>query len=250
MEKISLAVFDLSGTTVSDDNAVAKCLYEGAKHFGLKTPIEDFEKTIGTNKIRLYEFMIARDRGEDVQIENLEQYRFLRYHEKAMEIFRYYSILMINHYRKEVKAIPGAEETFRWCRDNEIKVVTDTGFHKDVNNAIMEGLQWKERGLIDLALDVEDTAEIGRPAPYMIFKAMLMTGVQSVHEVIKIGDTPADLLSGYNAGCRGNIGVLSGANRLETLQIYPHTHIIKSVAELPSLISTEFNGLPHKLIIV
>ena len=250
MKKISLVIFDLSGTTVSDDNAVAKCLYEGASHFGLKTTIGDFEKTIGTNKIRLYEFMIARDQGEDVQIENLEQYRFQRYHEKAMEIFRYYSILMINHYRKEVKAIPGAEETFRWCHDNEIKVVTDTGFHRDVNNAIMEGLQWKEQGLIDFALDVEHTGEIGRPAPYMIFKAMLMTGVQSVHEVIKIGDTPADLLSGYNAGCRGNIGVLSGANSAETLRVYPHTHIIDSVADLPKLIIHEFSGSPYTLRIV
>ena len=44
MQKISLVVFDLSGTTVSDDNAVAKCLYEGARYFGLNATIEDFEK--------------------------------------------------------------------------------------------------------------------------------------------------------------------------------------------------------------
>ena len=243
MKKISLVVFDLSGTTISDDNAVAKCLYEGAKHFGLKTTIEDFQKTIGTNKIHLYEFMIARDNGEALTIENLEHYSFPQYHERALEIFKFYSVLMIDYYRKAVKAIPGAEETFMWCHENAIKVVTDTGFHKDVNIAIMEGLRWRERGLIDLALDVEDTGEIGRPAPYMIFKAMELTGVQSVHEVIKIGDTPADLLSGYNAGCRGNIGVLSGANSIETLRIYPHTHLIKSVAELPSLITKEFIGI-------
>ena len=250
MKKIRLAIFDLSGTTVSDDNAVAKCLYEGAKYFGLKTTIADFEKTIGTNKIHLYEFMIARERGEQLEIENLEHYRFPKYHEEAMQIFRYYSILMIDHYRKEVKAIPGAEDTFNWCHENSIKVVTDTGFHKDVNHAIMEGLQWRERGLIDLALDVEDTGEIGRPAPYMIFKAMMLAGVQSVHEVIKIGDTPADLLSGYNAGCKGNIGVLSGANSIETLLIYPHTHIIQSVADLPKLIVSDFFGSPTKLRIV
>jgi phosphonatase-like hydrolase len=250
MGKIRLAIFDLSGTTVSDDNAVAKCLYEGARHFGLGATIGDFEKTIGTNKIHLYEFMLARDFGEQVQIENLENYSFPQYHEKAVEIFKYYSVLMIDYYRKGVKAIPGAEETFRWCHKNGIKVVTDTGFHKDVNRAIMEGLQWKERGLVDFMLDVEDTDGIGRPAPYMIFKAMALTGIQSVHEVIKVGDTPADLISGYNAGCKGNIGVLSGANKLETLQIYPHTHIINSVADLPALITKEFSGTPIKLQIV
>lgn len=101
----------------------------------------------------------------------------------------------------------------------------------------MDGLNWINNGLVDLAIDVETTDGVGRPAPYMIFHAMKTLGVQSVHEVIKIGDTPADLLSGYNAGCTGNIGVLSGANNYDTLSKYPHTHIIDSIKDLPKLIS-------------
>jgi phosphoglycolate phosphatase-like HAD superfamily hydrolase len=106
----------------------------------------------------------------------------------------------------------------------------------------MEGLQWRERGLIDLSLDVESTEGVGRPAPYLIHQAMFSLGIQSVHEVIKIGDTPADLLSGYNAGCEGNIGVLSGANNRETLSLYPHTHIIQDVAQLPATILADFSN--------
>lgn len=240
MGKISLVVFDLSGTTVSDDNAVAKCLYEGGKHFGLGATIEDFEKTIGTNKIKLYEFMLARDNGHEVLIDDLERHHFPEYHEKALTIFDYYSLLMVEYYRNEVKAMPGAEETFAWCHQNGIKVATDTGFHHDVNAAIMEGLQWKEKGLIDLSLDVEDTGGIGRPAPYLIHRAMNLLGIQSVHETVKIGDTPADLLSGYNAGCIANIGVLSGANQRETLVKYPHTDILQSVADLPGLLQNKY----------
>jgi phosphonatase-like hydrolase len=241
MSKIKLVVFDLSGTTVSDDNAVAKCLFNAAQQFGLSSTLSDFEKTIGTNKIHLYEFMIARDSGIPVEIENLESYRFPEYHERALEIFDHYSVLMIDFYRNNIQAMDGAEEVFLWCKENGIKVATDTGFHRDVNMAIMEGLQWRERGLIDIALDVENTDGIGRPAPYLIHQAMYELGVQSVHEVIKIGDTPADLLSGYNAGCKGNIGVLSGANSRDTLIKYPHTHIIDSVKQLPDLIMKEFN---------
>ncbi len=241
MGKIKLVVFDLSGTTVSDDNAVAKCLFNAAKEFGLSATLSDFEKTIGTNKIHLYEFMIARDNGVPAEIEHLESYRFPEYHEKALEIFDHYSVLMIDFYRKNIQAMDGAEQTFIWCKENGIKIATDTGFHRDVNMAIMEGLQWRERGLIDIALDVENTDGIGRPAPYLIYKAMYELGIQSIHEVIKIGDTPADLLSGYNAGCKGNIGVLSGANARETLIKYPHTHIIDSVKQLPDLIMKEFN---------
>ena len=240
MGKISLVVFDLSGTTVSDDNAVAKCLYEGGKHFGLGATIEDFEKTIGTNKIKLYEFMLARDNGHKVLIDDLERYHFPEYHEEALTIFDYYSVLMVEYYRNEVRAMPGAEDTFEWCHQHDIKVATDTGFHRDVNTAIMEGLQWRERGLIDLSLDVESTEGVGRPAPYLIHQAMFSLGIQSVHETAKIGDTPADLLSGFNAGCIANIGVLSGANQMGTLLKYPHTDIIPSVADLRSLLQKKY----------
>jgi phosphonatase-like hydrolase len=238
---IKLVVFDLSGTTVSDDNAVAKCLHQAAIQFGLTATLEDFEKTIGTNKIHLYEFMIARQEGKNLDIRDLEHVRFESYHEKALQIFDYYSELMVEFYRNEVKPMPAAESVFEWCHQHNIKVCTDTGFHRDVSNAIMEGLSWIERGLIDLHLDVEDTNGIGRPAPYLIHKAMYELGIQSVHHVLKIGDTPADLLSGYHAGCKGNVGVLSGANTEETLKQYPHTHIIPSVAELPELILNHFS---------
>ena len=241
MSKIKLVVFDLSGTTVQDENAVAKSLHKASVEFNLGVELEEFEKTIGTNKIHLYEFMIARSRGQQVTIQDFEKYDFPEIHDEAMKVFHRYSEIMLDYYHHNVTAMPGAMETFRWCKENGIKVATDTGFHRDVNNAIMEGLQWLNNGLIDLAIDVEHTNGVGRPAPFMIFNIMQQLDIQSVHEVIKIGDTPADLLSGKNAGCIGNIGVLSGANSAEVLGKYAHTHILPSVAELPELIEREFS---------
>jgi len=169
-----------------------------------------------------------------------EVIRFSQYHEQALRMFDSYSRLMVDFYRNEVKPMPGAEDVFHWCHDNSIKVATDTGFHRDVSNAIMEGLKWKERGLIDIHLDVEDTMGMGRPSPYLIHMAMFKLEVQSVHDVIKIGDTPADLLSGYHAGCKGNIAVLSGANSWETLEKFPHTDILNDVSELPFLVTNKY----------
>ena len=92
-----------------------------------------------------------------------------------------------------------------------------------------------------LAVDVEHVpGEIGRPAPFMLFYAMTHFNIQSVHEVIKIGDTPADMLEGRNAGCRGVIGVLSGPRPVTDWGKYWHTHVIQSVADLPQLIESEF----------
>ena len=64
--------------------------------------------------------------------------------------------------------------------------------------------------------------------------------IQNVREVLKIGDTPADMLEGVNAGCRGVVGVLSGPRPGRPWGCYRHTHVIPSVKELPALIETEF----------
>ena len=243
MGKIKLIVFDLSGTTVEDNNAVAKSLHQAAQEYGLDVPVEEFQKTTGTNKIHLYQYMLARAQGKALKFEDFEKYAFPEFLKEAEKIFERYSVIMLDYYHKNVKPMPGAEAVFQWCRAKKIKVATDTGFHRDVNEAIISGLQWLEKGLINLSTDVESTNGVGRPAPFMIFYAMQKLGVHNVHEVIKIGDTPADLLSGYNAGCIANIGVLSGANPLNVLQKYKHTHILDSVRDLPDLLKKEFNVL-------
>ena len=64
-------------------------------------------------------------------------------------------------------------------------------------------------------------------------------GITSVHQVVKVGDQPADMLEGINAGCRGVIGVLSGPLDAATLGAHRHTHLIPSVADLPQLFVKE-----------
>ena len=236
MNKIRLVIFDLSGTTVEDDNAVAKSLHKAASEYNLSVSLQEIEQSIGTNKIHLYQYLIARSHGENLRFEDFEKYSMPEIENEAIIIFKRYSEIMIDYYRKNVKAMEGAEQTFDWLHKNGIKVATDTGFHRDVTNAIMDKLRWVERGLTDLSVDVESTNGVGRPAPFMIFHAMEKLGIQSVHEVAKIGDTPADLLSGHNAGCKWNIGVLSGANNRTILEKYYHTHILPNVNYLPDII--------------
>lgn len=240
MHPIKLVIFDLSGTTVEDDNAVAKCLFRAAQEHGLSVTLEEFQRSIGTNKVHLYQYLIARERGEPMTIEQLEEKRFPHLEAEANLLFARYSEIMIQHYETATHAMPGAEEAFEWLHARGIKVATDTGFHADVTAAIMSKLRWQERGLIDLAVHVEHTGGIGRPAPYMIFYAMQQLGIQQVGSVIKVGDTPADLLSGQNAGCAANIAVLSGANSAEVLGQYRHSHMLPSVQALPALLTREY----------
>jgi phosphonatase-like hydrolase len=241
MDRVSMVMFDLSGTTVQDDTGVRDCLYKAAVEFGLDTTPDEILLHMGTNKIHLYQFLIAREQGKDVDIRDFEKARDPATYERAKQVFDRYQAIMIDHYRKNVQEVPGASDVFRWCHDRGIKVATDTGFHHVVVEAIMDGLGWLRNGLVDVSVDVESVAgQIGRPAPFMIFHAMLQLNVQSVREVIKVGDTPADMLEGRNAGCRGVVGVLSGPRPVTAWGKYWHTHVISSVADLPDLIESEF----------
>ena len=243
MSQIRLIVFDLAGTTVVDDNMVVKGLHQAATESGLKVKLDELQPFTGTNKLHLFQFMLSREKEGHLSLRDFERYDFSDKQDEARKIFRRYAEIMINHYQQHARAIPGAEETFRWCRKHGIKVATVTGFHRDISNAIIKSLKWKDRNLIDLAVDVESTNGAGPPAPFMIFYAMEKLGIKSEQEVIKVGDTPADLLSGINAGVRGNIGVLTGSNSEKTLRQYKPTHIIPSVKDLPGLLEKDFTYL-------
>ena len=103
---------------------------------------------------------------------------------------------------------------------------------------ILNAVGWRE-GVIDASICSEDVAR-GRPAPFMIFRAMETTGVIEVKRVIKVGDTAFDLRAGRNAGVGGVVGVLSGSQGIERLGRVEHTHILSSVAVLPALLESEF----------
>ena len=98
---IDLVVFDLAGTTIHDDNDVAKCLHRGAVDVGIDVELELVSRNIGTNKVHLYQFLIEHSRGKAVHIADLERSaRDPETLELAMSAFRLYEQYMIDHYRE------------------------------------------------------------------------------------------------------------------------------------------------------
>jgi len=65
---------------------------------------------------------------------------------------------------------------------------------------------------------------------------MLKLGVTDPRRIAKVGDTPADLLEGKNAGCGLIVGVTQGSCARAQLERFPHDYLIGSVAELPELL--------------
>src|SRR5262245_8389554 len=118
-------------------------------------------------------------------------------------------------------------------RERKIKVALTTGFDRTSTDRVLAMVGWKS-GVADVVVCADDV-KAGRPAPYLIYHAMELTGVIDVASVAAVGDTVADLQAGANAGVGLNVAVLTGAHKKEQLEQQPHHHIIESIRELPAL---------------
>jgi len=144
--------------------------------------------------------------------------------------------ILIERYEEHgVESVNGAKETFEWLKKQDVKVALSTGFDRTVANLLLQKIGWEKS--INVVVCNEDVLR-GRPAPYLIFRAMEWTGCESVHRVAAVGDTVSDLHAAFNAGVHWNIGVLSGAHSNTQLKSCPHSEIIASVKELPSVLKS------------
>ncbi len=130
--------------------------------------------------------------------------------------------------------LPGAPATLAELRELSVKVALTTGFDRAVTDELLASLGWGE-AVVD-AVVCADEVPAGRPAPYMIYRAMERTGVHDVRRVLIVGDTVLDLLAGTNAGAGAVVGVLSGAGGVAALGAVRHTHLLDSVAQVPRLL--------------
>ena len=100
----------------------------------------------------------------------------------------------------------GASEVFRSSGGRGSGSRSNTGFDRAITDVILDRLGWTGEGLIDATIASDEVAR-GRPHPDMIRELMRRRGVAEAARVAKVGDTPADLEEGTNAGCGLVIGV-------------------------------------------
>ena len=223
MPLVDLIVFDIAGTTLKDRNDVNLCVREALLAAGHDVPIDQINPLMGLPKPTAIRQLLGEGASEAAV--DLIHDDFV---EKMKEHYRTYP---------DVTPIEGVEEAFAQFRNAGIKVALDTGFSSDITSVILERLGW-DASVIDGAVS-SDEVDNGRPFPDMIFHHMKAFGIEDVARVAKVGDAPADLNEGTNAGCAFVIGVLCGTHTSEQLSNYPHTHLVEAVRDLPALLLVE-----------
>jgi phosphonatase-like hydrolase len=220
IEDVELVVMDMAGTTVHDGGEVPAAFTAALASHGIAVSEDEIAGVRGASKREVIRQLVARHRPDAESA-------------LADEAYDGFRAALAERYGAGVRGVEGAEDVFDWLRRRGVRIALNTGFDRTITGLLLDALGWRE-GVVD-AVVCGDEVRQGRPAPYLVFRAMEATGAASVHRVMNVGDTELDLRAGWNAGVGWNVGVTSGAHARERLERAPHTHLIESVASLPAL---------------
>jgi phosphonatase-like hydrolase len=216
-----LLVTDLAGTAMHEEGAVLAAYRLALTRHDIPFTEAELAARRGANKRAVFRELAARALARDRAIEVAD---------RALGDFE--AALRSEYETGEVREVEGAEAALRRLKRAGVRLVLTSGFERGVVDLLVGRLGWET--LFDRTLAGDD-APAGRPAPCLIYRAMMEVGVHDVGRVAVVGDTPLDLQAASNARAGWVIGVLSGAHGLETLGATPHTHLLPSIASLPAL---------------
>ena len=257
MNLSGLIIFDWAGTLVDFGCCAPLAAFHRAfENAGLPISDETARKPMGAHKrdhvreILHYPEIATRVRSE-LKREPDETL--------VQAIYDDFALLLPAELLVHAAPIPGAVEALHWLRERGIRIGSTTGYIR----AMMDVLEPVARasGIAPEVVICAGEVPQGRPAPWACFRIAEQCGVYPLSRCIKVGDTPADMAEGRNAGmicvglseCGNEVGL-----RLETLQSLSAEErqqrielaekrlkeagadvVLKSIAELPAWIEAQ-----------
>lgn len=251
---IKLVIADMAGTTIDFGSlAPAGAFVELFRRSGLRATLAEARKPMGQHKRDHIRCMLAEPAI-------IEQHR-ARYGRAPTEadveaFFHDFIPLQLKALPAFCTLIPGVEETVHFLRRRGVKFATSTGYNREMTELCLQAFRAADI-LPDFSVCAAEVPQ-GRPAPWMVYRAMEALLVPERAAILKIGDTIADVEEGRNAGC-WSVGVSATGNMLgleeaalhalapeeraqrlaqargELLQAGAH-EVVESFAELPDLL--------------
>jgi HAD superfamily hydrolase (TIGR01549 family) len=181
---IKAVLFDTIGTTVKTDKP--------------EFIIAAFQKSFADHNIQVDESFLVQQRGKNkshvIRQVLTEQNINTSFEEKILESFNEHFSLALNSFTET----EGLEEVFSFLRSRHIYIGIGTGLSVSVFNQLQQHLDWQRHNLDYIG--ISEIIGKSRPDPAMIFDMMKQLKIDSPHDVLKVGDTVADIQEGKNAG--------------------------------------------------
>lgn len=204
---IDLAIFDMAGTTIDEDNIVYKTVQQSIQQAGFSVDLETV-LLYGAGKEKLKAIRDILLQISDFKVPEAD----------IQAIFADFKIRLNKAYaRGQFTEQPGATALFEQLKADGVFVALNTGYERAVADVLLAKLGWDTSDLIGCTVTADDV-ENGRPAPDMIQKAMAHFGITNPERVLKIGDSIIDIEEGQNAECGVTLGITTGAHTAEQLQ--------------------------------
>ena len=221
---VKMVVFDMAGTTIDEDNVVYKTLQQSIEQAGFPCTLDQ---------------VLAEGAGREKYqaIQNILQvFHQLKDDSIRKSIYTDFVIRLSAAYQHlAVKPMPGAVELMHQLRNQNCKVVLNTGYNITTAQTLLHKLGWKESVEYDALITASDVSN-SRPAPDMIQLAYRKFQLINGDETIKVGDSIIDIEEGRNAGCRLCIGITTGAHTREQLSTAHPDAIIDNLLQVISLL--------------
>ena len=210
MYKINTIILDWAGTTIDYGSfAPVNALIAAFDKVGIKAGMEETRAPMGMAKRDHVKKML-----ESENIAKQWQVKYGRSHTDADvdEIYAHFEPALFAVLKNHAEPLPGVLDTVAKIRQMGIAIGSTTGYTRAMMDVVAPLA--KEKGYApDCLVCPEETGNKGRPYPFMLWHNLEILGTESINNVLKIGDTLADIEEAKNAGCL-SVGVLKGSSLL------------------------------------
>lgn len=196
---IKVVIFDWAGTTVDYGSfAPVKAFVDGFKSIGVDITNEMVRRPMGLTKIdhaRAIASMLIEPVSE----------------EQILKAYAAFEEALFANIENHCDIKDHVLETVVALRRRGIMIGSTTGYTSAMMKRVIPAAA--SQGYFPDFYISPDRTEKGRPYPYMIWENMKEFGIIDPREVVKVGDTIADIDEGKNANC-WTVGVIKGSSLL------------------------------------
>lgn len=197
MDKIKAVIFDWAGTTIDYGCfAPVKGFIDGYKSIGIDITNEMARKPMGLLKI---DHIREIAKMLDTPISE----------EQILAVYERFENILFENIENHCDIKDFVLDTVETLRNQGIKIGSTTGYTSEMMEKVIP--KAREGGYSPDFCITSDQTTKGRPFPYMIWENMKAFEIINPREVIKVGDTAADIAEGRNANCH-TVGIIMGSS--------------------------------------
>jgi phosphonoacetaldehyde hydrolase len=202
-------IFDWAGTTVDHGClASATTFVEAFKGAGIGLSVAEARAPMGLAKWHHIQALI---RLPSVAEAWRARYGATPGDADVEQIYRRFLPLQVETVARHSDVIEGVVDAVAQLRVRGLKIGSTTGYPREVTDVVCK-VAAAQGYTPDCVVCAADT-RLGRPGPYMVFKAMIDLELSPVEAVVKVGDTVVDIEEGLNAGLWA-VGVAATGNEM------------------------------------